>query len=108
MSETLMILSSGVAGIGLGVLFFGGLWWTVNRCVSAQRPGLLAFVSLILRMSVTLAGFHVVAGAQWQRLLACLVGFVVARFLATRFIPSLSGRCAMRRSPPSAEATHAP
>ena len=108
MSETLMILSAGVAGIGLGVLFFGGLWLTVKRCVSAQRPGLLAFVSLIVRMGVILAGFYVVAGAQWQRMLACLVGFVVARFLATRFIPSLIWRCATRRSPPSAEATHAP
>lgn len=108
MNEVIEILSAGMAGVGLGVLFFGGLWWTVNRCASSRRPGLLVFVSLVVRLSVILAGFHVVAGSQWQGLLACLAGFVVARFLVTRILPSLLGRFATRRSPPSPEATHAP
>jgi len=108
MSELMMNLSAGMAGIGLGVLFFGGLWWTVNKSVTSRRPGLLVFISLIVRLSVILAGFYVVAGARWQEWLACLVGFVVSRFLVTRFISSLIRRFMTHRSTPSPEATHAP
>ena len=108
MNETMRIILAGMAGIGLGVLFFGGLWWTVNKCVSSQRPGLLVFVSLIVRMGMILAGFYVVAGAHWQRLLACLLGFIVARFMVTQYVPPLIERYKTRRSPPTPEATHAP
>ena len=35
-------------------------------------------------MSLALAGFYFVAGGHWQRLLACLLGFVIARLIVTR------------------------
>jgi F1F0 ATPase subunit 2 len=38
----------------------------------------LAFASLVL------AGFHFVARGRWERVLACLLGFVAARLIATR------------------------
>ena len=57
---------SGVAGMALGAFFFGGLWWTVKASVDAARPGLLVFVSLLVRMGITLAGFYLVAGGDWQ------------------------------------------
>ncbi len=73
-----------LAGLALGGIFFGGLWYTVRRCVSSRRPALLLLASLALRMGITLGGFYVVAGGHWQSLLACLLGFVLARLLATR------------------------
>jgi F1F0 ATPase subunit 2 len=42
------------------------------------------FGSLLLRLGVTMAGFYLVSGGDWQRLLSCLVGFVMARQLVTR------------------------
>ncbi len=48
------------AGLLLGAFFFGGLWWTVTRGVSSQRPALWFFASMLLRMSLTLAGFYFV------------------------------------------------
>ena len=108
MTEAMRIILVGMAGIGLGALFFGGLWWTVNKCVSSRRPGLLVFVSLILRLGMILAGFYLVAGAHWQRLLACLLGFVVARFIVTQVVPPLIERYKTRRGAPTPEATHAP
>jgi F1F0 ATPase subunit 2 len=81
MNETWTWIWAGLAGVALGVMFFGGLWWTVRKAVSSQRPALWFFGSLLLRMSLTLAGFYGVAGDQWQRLLACLVGFVFARLI---------------------------
>jgi len=31
-----------------------------------------------------MTGFYLVSGADWRRLLSCLIGFVVARQLVTR------------------------
>ena len=67
------------AGIMLGLFFFGGLWWTVRKGVSSRQPALWFFGSLLLRTSITLAGFYLVGRDHWQRLLSCLCGFVIAR-----------------------------
>ncbi len=68
-----------LAGLALGAFFFGGLWWTVGKCLSSQRPALWLLSSLLLRVSVTLAGFYLVSGNYWQRWALCLLGFVMAR-----------------------------
>ncbi len=84
MHETLSLLGAGVAGLALGGLFFGGLWWTVRKSVTSRRPALLFVSSFVLRTGLTLAGFYWVGGAAWQRLLLCLLGFVIARFVVLR------------------------
>ncbi|MFC6672121.1 ATP synthase subunit I [Marinobacterium aestuariivivens] len=84
MNETLILVLNGSAGLGLGVFFFGGLWWTIRRGVSSQRPALLFFGSLLLRTGITLAGFHLVSDGDWQRILVCLLGFVIGRLIVTR------------------------
>ena len=71
-------------GVLLGAIFYGGLWWTVRRGVSSKRVALWFFGSLLLRMGVALAGFYFVAGGHWERLLLCLLGFVIARIVVTR------------------------
>ena len=46
-----------------------------------ERPALWFFGSMLLRTSVTLAGFYFVGREDWQRWLLCLLGFVLARLL---------------------------
>jgi F1F0 ATPase subunit 2 len=84
MNEPAILVLAGAAGVLLGAIFFGGLWWAVRKGVSSQQPALWFFGSLLLRMSIALAGFYVVSGGHWERLLACLLGFVIARFIVTR------------------------
>ena len=72
------------AGVALGAIFFGGLWWTIRRGVSSQVPGLLFAGSLLLRTSVTVGGFYFVSHGDWRKLLACLLGFITARLFVTR------------------------
>ena len=79
MNEFLFLAPALAAGVLLGVFFFGGLWWTVIRGVSSQQPALWFFASMLLRMSVTLAGFYFVGSEHWERWLLCLLGFVLAR-----------------------------
>lgn len=84
MNELLQLALAPLAGLLLGALFFGGLWWTVLKAVSARQPALWFGASLLLRTGVVLAGFYLVSGADWKRLLLCLSGFIVARFIVIR------------------------
>ncbi|MEO5958539.1 MAG: ATP synthase subunit I [Opitutaceae bacterium] len=84
MNEPLMLVVAGAVGLVLGAVFFGGLWWTVRKGVSSPRPVLWFVGSMLLRTGIVLAGFYFVGGGQWQRLLVCLLGFVIARFLVVR------------------------
>ena len=79
MNETLIVALAWLAGGGLGAIFFGGLWWTVRQGVSSPHPVLWFLGSGLLRTSLVLTGFYFVSGGQWKRLLACLLGFIVAR-----------------------------
>jgi F1F0 ATPase subunit 2 len=103
-SETLILVPAGVAGIGLGTLFFGGLWWTVRLGLTSEQPALWFFGSLLLRMSLAMTGVYLVAQGHWQRMLACVLGFFVARWVVT----GVTRRSDPSRSAPSHEASHAP
>ncbi len=84
MNEPLMLVLSGLAGGMLGVLFFGGLWWTVRKGLASPRPALWFLGSLVVRTSVVLAGFYLVGGGDGKRLITCLLGFIIARFVVMR------------------------
>lgn len=84
MNNPLTFMLAGVAGVFLGMIFFGGLWWTVRRALASRRPARWFLGSLLLRMGLAVTGFYFVGGGQWQRLLPCLLGFIVARFVVLR------------------------
>lgn len=77
--EVLTLLAAALAGTAIGGAFFGALWWTVQRAVCADRPALWHGLSSLLRMAMAVLGFYWVGGGSWQRLLACLVGFLIGR-----------------------------
>ena len=68
MNETLILIFACMAGVILGAIFFGGLWWTVRRGVSSKHPAAWFLGSLLLRMSIALAGFYFVSGGRGERL----------------------------------------
>ena len=104
MNEFLSLALALAAGVLLGAIFFGGLWWTVRKGVSSKQPALWFFGSLLLRMSIALAGFYFVSGGHWERLLLCLLGFVMARLVVT-WLTRPSGENQTR---PAQEASYAP
>jgi len=73
-----------LAGAALGAVFFGGLWWTVQRGAASAVPVRWFLGSLMLRTAIVLAGFYVVGAGQPARLGFCLLGFLVARTLVLR------------------------
>jgi F1F0 ATPase subunit 2 len=75
-------------GMGAGVFYFGGLWWTVRRLPSARHPALLTLGSFFVRTGLSLAAFYFASGGQWQRILASLLGFIIVRVFLVRRIRS--------------------
>jgi F1F0 ATPase subunit 2 len=86
MTEAFGLVLALLGGVLLGATFFGGLWWTVRKGVSSKQPALLFLSSLLLRTGIALTGFYFIGRGRWERLLVCLLGFVIARLFATRFI----------------------
>jgi F1F0 ATPase subunit 2 len=104
MNEMLILLGAGVAGLILGTIFFGGLWWTIRKGVLSAQPALWFLGSLLVRMSVVLVGFYFVGHGYWDRLAACLLGFMIARLIVThRTQAPLENRFS-----PRPEGSHAP
>lgn len=104
MYETLTLVLAWVVGGLLGAVFFGGLWWTVRKGVSSKQPALWFLGSLLLRMSIAMLGFYLVGRGHWERVLLCLLGFVMAR-LAVSWVTRTA---AQNHSHAAQEAIHAP
>lgn len=103
MNEPLSLAFALAAGVLLGAFFFGGLWWTVRQGVSSKHPALWFFGSLLLRTGIVVLGFYFILGDDWRRLLAGLIGFIVARLIAMRL-----AREAEQAGQIAPEAGHAP
>ena len=103
MNDTLSLALAFATGVLLGAIFFGGLWWTVRKGLSSTQPALWFLGSLLLRTSIALAGFYLIARGHWERLLVCLVGFMIARLIVTRFTRAASKPTFLEK-----ESSHAP
>jgi len=82
------VLLAFFVGMGAGVFYFGGLWWTVRRLPTARQPALLTFGSFLVRTGASLVAFYFASGGQWQRILASLLGFIIVRVFLVRRIRS--------------------
>ncbi len=81
MNEILSLTLSVITGISLGVIFFGGLWWTIEKGIKSKRPGFWFSGSFLLRTGIILFGFSFIGKGHWQRMIACLLGFMMARVI---------------------------
>ncbi len=104
MSDPSILALAFVAGLFLGTLFTGGLWWTVRKGTSAEQPALWFIGSFALRTTLVLAGFYAVSAGRWDRMASALFGFLIARAVIVRLTRPTE---ASGRRPPR-EIRHAP
>jgi len=83
MPEPLRLVMALACGLLVGFTFYGGLWMTVRYAISSSRITFWFLTSLLVRTSVALGGFYLVARAGWQGILLCLLGFITARLVVT-------------------------
>lgn len=81
MNDSLHIFLSGVTGVALGILYFGGLWLTVREGLRSSRPALWFLLSLLIRTALLLAAFQVISHGDWRNYLACVAGFSLGRLI---------------------------
>jgi F1F0 ATPase subunit 2 len=84
MNEIGFLIVSFIAGFLLGAFFFGGLWWTTKKAVLSKSPALWFFASLFIRLGATITGFYFIGHGHWERMLICLLGFIIARAIGLR------------------------
>ena len=84
MNDILSLLPALLAGAILGIIFFGGLWLTIQKGLRSQKSALIFAGSFVIRMAITLLGFYYVGENSWQKLLVCLAGFIITRTVITR------------------------
>ena len=76
----LVLTASGL----LGVLYFGGLWWTTKVSLRSKRPAAWIFGSFLVRLALAMTGFALISGNDWKRWLVCVLGFLIGRAIVQR------------------------
>lgn len=76
-----------LAGFGLGLFFYGGLWFTVRTLPASRHPAAFVLASFWIRTGVVISGLLLIMDREWQKALVCLAGFVLARFAVARVTP---------------------
>jgi F1F0 ATPase subunit 2 len=79
----LFVLGVAVGG-AVGLVFFGGLWWTTQRLTTSSHPGLLMSVSLLGRLGVLAVVMIVLARIDVALLVGAMAGLVATRIALTR------------------------
>lgn len=87
MTDWLTLVGAAIAGVALGMVYFGGLWLTVRYLPTTTHPILLTFGSYLLRMAIVLLGFYIIMDNQWERLVAAVITFILTRMFLMRFLP---------------------
>ncbi|MEA1940458.1 MAG: ATP synthase subunit I [Candidatus Caldatribacteriota bacterium] len=74
-------------GLGLGILYFAGLWLTLKNMNQVRSPILLTLGSFILRTAVIfLVLIFVARKGEWVNILILLAGFIIGRIFLSRRI----------------------
>ena len=84
MNKIIVLFSVFVAGLLLGAFFFGGLWWTTKKALISKSPMIWFFSSLVIRLGITLVVLYFISRNHWERMLICLLGFIIARIIIVR------------------------
>jgi F1F0 ATPase subunit 2 len=72
-------LAGMACGLGLGMLYFGGLYLTLKRLPGSRQPALLAYGSFAARSLVCLLGFYLISRSGLVGLIGSIVGFVLMK-----------------------------
>ena len=81
-----------LVGMGAGIVYFGGLWWTVRQLPLVRQPALLTIGSILVRTGISLTAFYLASEGHWERILISLLGFIIIRGFLVRRIQHLSTR----------------
>lgn len=83
-----------IAGVLVGIVYFGGLWWTVKHLQGTESMTRLLVASWLVRNAFFLGVFFWIMQGNWQRLLAAFAGMVSVRIAMTVYMRIKNGKTA--------------
>lgn len=93
--NAVLLVFAVAGGIAAGIVFFGGLWWTVQRIPNAKSPALLLLGSSVIRLLLAMVIFYAVmtVGGHMMYLIVAMVAFIAVRTVMVNVIRP-RGECA--------------
>lgn len=79
MAEIGILCFSFIVGLGIGALFYMGLWWTILSRFSSRYLMLWWWMSFIVRICAAASVFYLVANEHLPRYALILLGFMISR-----------------------------
>ena len=73
-------------GLGIGLIYFGGLYWSTEKIESVKSPAFLMVGSMIIRMAILLFGLYYLAQSGYQSILAGFIGIMMVRFIMVYYV----------------------
>ncbi len=86
MNRLMLLTLTLCMGLGLGGLFFGGLWWTTQKALQSGRPANWILSSYFLRNGLALSSFFFVIRDSWQAFVVLLMGFMLSRWIVLKYL----------------------
>lgn len=80
------LLAPFVAGSLIGIAYGVALWWSIGRLHRSRHSLAWLLGGAGIRVAGVVVLFALVMDGQWDRLLACLVGFLVARLALVQWL----------------------
>lgn len=68
-------------GIILGLVYFGGLYYSSQAITNVKRPGLIMSFSLFLRMGILIFGLYFLAKRGLQDILIGFIAIMLVRII---------------------------
>ncbi len=88
MNNITATLVPSAVGVGMGLLYFGGLAFTLKALRHSRHPARLSALSFLARTAATALGLVLLArGGMWENVITGLAGFMLVRMLLTRRVP---------------------
>jgi F1F0 ATPase subunit 2 len=84
--DPVYFIAAFAAGLVLGTLYMGSLWLVLRRLPRVRHPAFWLLGSAAFRIGALLAAWYGISGGRWEGLLACVAGFLLVRFAATRIV----------------------
>jgi len=81
-----------MVGAAIGAIYFAGLWETVRKLSETNKPFRRVVLSFALRMILLISGFYLVMQGEWERLVAAMIGLILAREFLVRKLGHASNR----------------
>lgn len=78
------LLLSMLAGLILGAIYFGGLWFSLSRLLPLKHASAWLMLSFLIRNLIVLFGFYWTMDGRWERLVVAFLGFTLVRVFLSR------------------------